>query len=391
MPATSILVCAPDEQMRDELAEALRAAGHAVTAVATPAAAMAAIQDHHVDLVVADGLTVSSAVQALRMAATHGPTPVIVVAPADDVEARIAFIEAGADDVIASGFDPQEIDARVEAVLIRYGRRVPGADRSGNRRAEVIGFFSPKGGVGTTTLAVNTAVALAPTGSILLIDLDLDFGQVATHLNVVPRFDVAGLATDEQALNDPELAMTYLTSHSSGISVLAAPAEPAEAGVGPEQVERMIGLFRSRFDRIIVDCGSDLNRRVLPMLELADIHVFIIFPEIAALKALSSLLSFVRERATFSAQTVFVINHIFPKELLKVRDVENLIRAKPTAEVPYTEIDVVRSVNEGNPVVTSRPSSQAAVAMRRLADALVGVRIATARPEPARRRGLFRR
>ena len=108
-------------------------------------------------------------------------------------------------------------------------------------------FFSPKGGVGTTTLAVNTAVLLAggagaksrapaqptngvlPSSRVLLIDLDLQFGQVATHLNLMPRYDLAGLASDDPSLADPDLARTYLTTHSSGLNVLAAPARP-EAG-----------------------------------------------------------------------------------------------------------------------------------------------------------------
>ena len=68
-----------------------------------------------------------------------------------------------------------------------------------------------------------------------------------------------------------------------------------------------------------------------------------------------------------------VINHVFPKELLKSRDVENLLRAKPAAEVPYTEVEMIRSVNEGVPLVMSRPSAPAALAMRRLAQAVIGI------------------
>ena len=89
------------------------------------------------------------------------PTPVLVVAPADDVEARIAFLEAGADDVVSTGFARHELEAKVEALLIRAGRVTPEAARSDLPTGEIVTFFSPKGGVGTTTLAVNTAVLLA--------------------------------------------------------------------------------------------------------------------------------------------------------------------------------------------------------------------------------------
>jgi hypothetical protein len=87
-----------------------------------------------------------------------------VVAPAQDVEARIAFLEAGADDVIDGGFDRGELESRVMALLIRSGKVRPElAERSSS--SELVAFFSPKGGVGTTTLAVNTAVLLAGGGA----------------------------------------------------------------------------------------------------------------------------------------------------------------------------------------------------------------------------------
>ena len=86
-----------------------------------------------------------------------------------------------------------------------------------------------------------------------------------------------------------------------------------------------------------------------------------------------------------------MVNHVFPKELLKTRDVENLLRAKPAAEVPYTEIEMIRSVNEGVPLVTSRPASPAAAALRRVAQAVIGIEQAASAPASRQRRGLFRR
>jgi len=108
------------------------------------------------------------------------------------------------------------------------------------------------------------------------------------------------------------------------------------------------------------------------MLEQADTHVYVIFPEIAALRATTLMLGYLAETATLRATTHFVVNHIFPKELLKTRDVENLLRAKPVAEIPYTEVDMIRAVNEGVPVVFSRPSSPASVAIGTLTLAIVG-------------------
>jgi pilus assembly protein CpaE len=381
MPPNPILICAPSDELRIQLEAQFENAGYVTAIVATPADAVAALRDSAFDLVVAEGLAVSGAIGRIRTAAPI-PTPVLVIAPAGDVEARIAFLEAGADDVIAAGFARRELEARVEALLIRAGRVSPEATRSKPAPGEIVTFFSPKGGVGTTTLAVNSAVLLsggsrtvgAPGSRVLLVDLDLQFGQVATHLNLTPRFDIAGLAGDDLALADPELAFSYLTQHSSGVHVLAAPTHPdADFRVSVDQLDQALGVLRPRFDHIIVDCGSRLDPRTLWTLEQADAHIFVIFPEIAALRATSLLLGFLAETATLRARTHFVVNHIFPKELLRTRDIENLLRAKPAAEIPYTEVEMIRAVNEGVPVVTSRPGSPVALALQKVAHAIAGV------------------
>ena len=412
MPGNPILLVAPSEALRSTLEQTLAGAGYRTSTVPTPADAVAALRDARFDLVIAEGLAVSGAIGGIR-GASPVPTPVLVVAPAGDVEARIAFLEAGADDVITAGFADRELEARIEALLIRAGRLRPD-ERSGTAAGEIITFFSPKGGVGTTTLAVNTAILLAGGGGtpgpggqpgrastpaihgtrVLLIDVDLQFGQVSTHLNVSPRFDLAGLAGDEPALNDPELAASYLAQHSSGVQVLAAPVNPeADFRVSLDQLQRVIAVLRPRFDLVVVDCGSRLDQRVLWLLEQADTHVFVIFPEIAALRATSLLLGFLAETATLRARTHFVVNHIFPKELLKVRDVENLLRTRPAAEIPYTEVEMIRAVNEGVPVTISRPSSPASMALQRLAQTLLGAAppVSSDDATDRRRRGLFSR
>ena len=104
---------------------------------------MSALGAHSFDLIVAEGLAVSGAIARIREA-TRNQVPVVVVAPAGDVEARIAFLEAGADDVIAAGFSARELEARVEALLIRTGRGRP-AGPAGDGAGRIVTFFSPEG------------------------------------------------------------------------------------------------------------------------------------------------------------------------------------------------------------------------------------------------------
>ncbi|HEY8171102.1 MAG TPA: hypothetical protein VIH24_08395 [Candidatus Limnocylindria bacterium] len=401
--SNSILICARAKELRGDLEEALSNAGHRTITVTTPVDAVATMRGSPVDLIVAEGLAASGAIASLRLATEGQVTPILVVAPAHDVEARIAFLEAGADDVIAGGYAHSELEGRVTALLIRSGKVRPDASRTAS--GELVTFFSPKGGVGTTTLAVNTAILLAgggaPAGaaastlnqtSVLLIDMDLQFGQVGTHLNLTPRYDVAVLASDDAALADAEVSRSYLSVHSSGLAVLAAPARPeADFAVTLEQVQRIIEVLRPHFDHVLVDLGSRLDPRSLWLMEEADAQVLVLFPEIAALRATSMLMAFLAETSTLEAKSHIVVNHVFPKELLKTRDVENLLRAKPAAEIPYTEVEMIRSVNEGVPLALSHPESPATAAMRRLAQALIGVEQMTVSETKPERRGLFSR
>jgi pilus assembly protein CpaE len=397
----TILICAPDEALRGALHASLTAADQEVREVGSPAEAVAALGEGNIDLVIAEGLTASGAIGSLRAARADEPVPILVVSPPGDVEARIAFLEAGADDVIEGGFARRELEARVHALLIRAGTVAPGPVTPGE--GQTIAFFSPKGGVGTTALAVNTAALLASGGAgsevvgarVVLVDLDLQFGQAATHLNLSPKLDFARLAVDDIARTDPEALAGYLTPHGSGLQLLASPTSPdAAARISVEEVEQVLGTLRTMFDFVVVDLGSRLDPRSIWVMEQAQENVLVVFPELGSLRAMSDLMAFLGDAAVLPGRTHFVVNHISARELLKTRDVENLLRSRPTAEIPFADVDMIRSVNEGTPIVISRPSSPAGLALQRLAAALVGAELRAASPRPTKskdRRPLFSR
>ena len=215
-------------------------------------------------------------------------------------------------------------------------------------------------------MAVNCAALLASGGagsdvvgaSVVLVDLDLQFGQVATHLNLQPKLDFSRLAVDDLARTDPDGLEGYLTAHASGLKVLASPPSPDSAArISVEEVEQVIQTLRTTFDFVVVDCGTRLDPRTIWVIEQAQENVFVVFPELGSLRAMSDFMAFLGEAAILQGRTHFVVNHISARELLKTRDVENLLRSRPTAEIPFADVDMIRSVNEGSPIVLSRPSS----------------------------------
>lgn len=380
---TSILLLSATAAAAEPLAAALRAAGHDVTLLADAGEAIRRAGDF--TLVTIDAVdpprSGTEVCAEIRRTPSLSAIPVLCVSQNDDVEERVRFLEAGADDVIARPFDPRELEARVEALLIRFRRSRDLAPQTGGDtrvagRRRLIACFSPKGGVGTTTIAVNVAMALAEQAphQVAIIDLDVDFGQVATHLNVKPRLTVADLAEDEIGMLERDLLRTYAEKVEPGLHVIAAPATP-EAGrlVTPAQVEQILATASLAYGALVVDAGSTLDERSLAVLDRAEAVIVPIIPEIGALKALHGFLEYLTDEGAVPAKSTFVLNHLFARDMLSMKQIENSIAAKVDAELPYDAGLYLKAINEGVPVLRSAPSSSPARALARLAALAAGI------------------
>lgn len=397
MPSSSILLLETDPLAGEAIDAVLTGVGYAVQTVKDADEAIQGAADHSLVIIDATGPTTTPADVAREIRGTPrlAAIPVLCICQADDVEERIRFLEAGADDVIAKPFDSRELEARVEALLLRFQRSrgmIPSTAIGGglgNRQRRLVAVYSPKGGVGTTTIAVNVGVAHAATrpGRVLIIDLDLQFGQVATHLNVIPRQTIADLVRDEQSQREPELFRTYANHHESGLDVLAAPGSPELADlVTPQHVERILETALAAYDAIVIDAGSTLDDRSLAALEAAEMVLLPVYPEISALKAVHSFLDFVNEAGSISSKATFVLNNVFAKEVLKMRDVESGLGAKVSLMLPYDPFLYLKAVNEGNPVVIGAARTPVSAALIKLAAFAFGQRLVETQPPVVERK-----
>ena len=399
MTTTSILLISAAAEAAAEMAVALRAAGYEVTTLADADEAIRRAGEF--TLVTIDAVeppqSTAGVCTAIRRTPALAAIPVLCVSQNDDVEERVRFLEAGADDVIARPFDPRELEARVEGLLIRFNRSrdlapQPRGETPPAGRRRLIACFSPKGGVGTTMIAVNVAMALAEQApnQVAIIDLDVDFGQVATHLNVKPRHTVADLAASDVGINEPELLRTYADRVEPGLHVIAAPATP-EMGrlVTAAQVEQILATAPLVYGALVVDAGSTLDERSLAILDRAEAVIVPIVPEIGALKALHGFLEYVAEDGGVPAKSTFVLNHLFARDMLSMKQIENAIAAKINAELPYDAALYLKAVNEGVPVVRGAPASAPARALAHLAALASGLDAADAGGDARRGGGLF--
>ncbi len=404
MPASSILLLETDPVDGAGAETILTGTGYAVTRTSSADDAIGQAADHQLVIVdVASGMRTGIDIcTEIRATPSLSAVPVMCISSSDDVEERIRFLEAGADDVMARPFDARELEARVEALLLRFQRSrdlAPAVSLDGvvlTRARRVVVVFSPKGGVGTTTIATNVAVAAASErpNQVVLVDLALQFGGVATHLNVRPRQTLADLVRDDAGMREAELLRSYSTTHSSGLHVLAAPAQPEAAEtITQGHVDRILGTLLDAYEQVVVDAGSTLDERVLAAFERADTVVLPVYPEIAALNAMHALLEYLAETGALGSKALFVLNNVFAREILKLRDVENALGSKVALELPYDPFIYLKAVNEGIPVVIGASRSVAAERFARLRTSAFGQDGVAALASPADRRpgGLFRR
>ncbi len=404
----SILLLAVDRAAADALTAALSRPGHGVTTVTDPVDLFATAAGY--SLVIVDGVaspyTVPAVIEELRREEATARLPVLAIAQADDIEERIGLLEAGADDVITKPFDPVELEARVEAVSLRFQRSISPAPATvaaaiGDPNARrVITVFSPKGGVGTTTIATNLALLANERHprTTLLVDLDLSFGQVASHLNLRPKQGLLELIRDEAALREADLFRTYAVHHASGVQVLTAPVTPGfQSLFTGEHVEQILARAVEAYEVVIVDAGATLDDRMLAIFSRSDTVVVPVLPEIPALNAIHLLLDQLSETGSMGATTLFVLNNTFSRELLRRSDIENALGAAISTDLPYDSISYLKAVNEGVPLIVGAPKSAAATSLRNLADIVFG-RVkagpapdAAAESAPKAKRGLFGR
>jgi pilus assembly protein CpaE len=402
VPASTILLLASDAASAESTATILAGAGYTVTRTASPDQAFAKAAEHQLVIVdLASGP--KSAVEVcreLRAAPALASVPVMCVGDSDDVEQRIGFLEAGADDVVARPIDAHELEARVEALLLRFQRSknyAPMISPDGltmSRTRRTVAVYSPKGGVGTTTIATNIAIAAVARrpDRVVLVDLALQFGGVATLLNLDPKQTLADVVRDESAVREPELLRTFAMRHDSGLHVLAAPADPESSdAISPDHVAQILRTLLDGYDLVVVDAGSTLDERVLTIFEAAEAVLLPVTPEIADLKAVHQLLEYLAEQGSVSLKTSFVLNNLFAREILKSRDVENFLGTRMSIELPYDPFLYLKASNEGVPIVTGAAKSTVAERLVKLSATAFG-EDGTAQaglPENSRQ-GLFR-
>ncbi|MBT9155553.1 MAG: Chemotaxis protein CheY [Firmicutes bacterium] len=312
-----------------------------------------------------DGITATA-----RITSTYSETVVIVMSVQGETEYVRRAMIAGAKDYLVKPFGADELVECIQKAWEREtARRVKGqaAHSIGKPHGQVIAVFSPKGGVGKTTLAVNVAVVLAAErrAQVCVVDLSLQFGDVCVFLGLVPRRTLSDLVSETTL--DAKTIAPYFMQHSCGVKVLPAPVSPEYAEyVVPEHILRVLSLCRTLFDYVIVDMAASFADTALATLDAADKVLLIGNMDMASLKNMKVSLELM-QRLGYGREKVFLIlNQAGYDYGIRFGDLEAALSRKVDFYIHHDDIPAMLAANRGTPIVLDQPDSKLAKRFREL-------------------------
>ena len=257
----------------------------------------------------------------------------------------------------------------------------------GDRQGKVIAVFSPKGGVGCTTVAVNLAVALQQVmGSgkrVALMDANLQFGDVGVMLDLQPSRSIADLLPERDEL-DRDMLNSVMMAHGSGIKVLLAPPNPEAAegllaGASRDRggadgnliLREILGYMSQEFDIVVVDLWSWLDDITLTVFDVASLIVLVVMPDIPSIKSARLFLEMTTKLNYPVEEIALVVNGMDPGRRISAEQIEQAM-IPVVAQIPLDERVVLAAANHGMPFVLRDPSRPVSKGVAQLAEFVQG-------------------
>ncbi len=330
-------------------------------------------------------------IAATELLATEVPTAsVVMMSVQGEADYLRRSMLAGAREFLVKPFSSDELTASIRQVYTREREKqgritvtnvaaaaATAAAASRDREpGQVVAVFSPKGGVGRTTIAVNFAVAAASDlgQKTVLVDGSFQFGDVGVLLNLNPKNkSIADLVPEMEAGGEPESIDTFVINHSSGVRVLLAPPSPEMAEmITPAGVRKILEVLRATNDLVVVDCTANFSDTTLAILDIADVILTVLTLEITSIKNMRLFLEVADQLGYEGSKIKLILNRADSTLGIRVSDVEHSIGRKVDHTIVSDGRSVVYALNRGVPFVLSNREAQVSQDVLRLATAISG-------------------
>lgn len=324
--------------------------------------ALAEISAHAPDVVaIGDALSLETALVLAATLDRERPEISVLLVAAPSPRLWQHALRAGVRDVVAPDAAPHEIREAFERAMQTAERRrvhLSGAVHSEpTRRGRIITVLSPKGGSGKTTVSTNLAVGLAAHApqKVAIVDLDLQFGDVANALRLLPEHTMAD-AAGHRAVEAMTLK-TFLTPHPTGLFALCAPDDPAEGEeIQPETAGSVIKLLGEEFPFVVVDTASGVSASTLSAIEVSTDLILMCAMDVPSVRNLRKLIEALDALNMTQQRRHFLLNRADSRVGLAAQDVEATVGMQLDMSLPSSRA-VPMSLNQGSPVLESDPRS----------------------------------
>lgn len=350
----------------------------AVGVVSTAKDAIAKVKSLKPDIVLMDinmpgmdGITAASIISA------EAPgTSIIMISVQGEVEYLRSSMRAGARNYLIKPFSSDELYQAITQVFASEKKR-KAVENTGEKpvaRGKVITVFSTKGGVGKTTIATNLAVALSlkTTYKVAIVDMDLQFGDVALFLNIIPRSTIRELVHNFDHLN-VQMLDEYMHSCGDSLKVLVAPRRPEDAeAVTGSHVTAIIETLRQSYDYIIVDTVPSFQDTIIALLDATDEVLMISATDLPTIKNVKLGIEIIKNLGCSEDKIKLILNWAESESGISKHEVEKMLNQGFIATLPSDWKTVLASVNRGIPFVVSNPETNVSQGVFQLAKLVTG-------------------
>lgn len=303
-------------------------------------------------------------------------TAVIIMSVQGESEYLRKAMTAGARDFLNKPFSSDDL---ITTILKTYDVESQRRQRSNvtkvkeEVKSRVITVFSTKGGVGKTTLASNLAVSMARTTKkrVALVDLDLQFGDVAIMLNASVKNTISDIIKEINQL-DSDVVEDYLVTHFSGVRILPAPIKPEYAEyITSSHVEKILNTLKEHYHYIVVDTSASFHETVLQALDMSDKILMLSTLDLPTIKNVKAGLD-VMETLRYPKEKInIILNKASEQFGIKYKDFENTLKHQIWAFIPEDSQTVITSANKGFPFVMTRTETKVAKAVTGIMNELI--------------------
>lgn len=295
----------------------------------------------------------------------------IIVTSSDQSSSTVLrALRSGAGEFLTQPFEPTEVREALERIQKRIELQPAPAQQK--TTGSILAVFSNKGGVGTTTVATNLAVALAsketPKKSVCLVDLDLQFGSVNSCLNLNAQYTIVDMIKNHDRL-DPMFLEGSLAKHASGARILAAPNFTEEAdSITATDVDRLLDFLTNEFDFVILDCAKRIHETTLCVLQKSRLILFVTQLDVPSVNLTRRALDFFERIQLPLSKVRMIVNHYVKSNTITLEAVEKTLGIKPSWLLPWDREVTVSALNQGLSVMETQSKAKISRGFRRLAD-----------------------